>query len=286
MPGALELRQRRALGALAYAADSAELSYARLQNTARSYTLPLEGLTYEAAGWVPENRLSIITDAWSCIDHLHRAHYIVRRFDTAEPHPPEIRAFIGSMKPVKEMRNRIQHLDEDIFSGKNCVDGHPVLGSVSWTDARSENFIVHYSISSGQTIDGGIAAKTHLEADYKARDVCRFRLLAADRTLDIDLAMEALRNFIMEFEITVTRSIIFGLREACSARGISLDEPRPHGIADMTTAMRFWPKEEGVWTLRSGSADGFGLAEVPPGAFDLRQDPPEHCADPISVKQT
>ena len=85
MPGALTLSQRRLLGALAYANDSAELSFARLKEAARAYRLPTEGLGYEEAGWVPANRLSIITDAWACIDHLNRARKLVQRFPYADP---------------------------------------------------------------------------------------------------------------------------------------------------------------------------------------------------------
>lgn len=42
MPGVISLSQRRLLGALAYANDSAELSFARLKEAARAYHLPTE----------------------------------------------------------------------------------------------------------------------------------------------------------------------------------------------------------------------------------------------------
>src|SRR5208282_2817616 len=45
-------------------------------------------------------------------------------------------------------RNRIQHLDEDIFTGANCVEGYPVLGLVSWADGRALGGHIRYSISS------------------------------------------------------------------------------------------------------------------------------------------
>ncbi len=67
MPGALSLSVRRLLGALAYANDGAALSFARLKEVARLYRFPTAGLGYEDAGWVPVNRLSVITDAWASI---------------------------------------------------------------------------------------------------------------------------------------------------------------------------------------------------------------------------
>jgi hypothetical protein len=90
MPGAMPLSQRRLRGALAYASDSAELSFARLKEAARAYRLPTEGLGYEAARWVPANRLSIITDGWACVDRLNRARKLVQRCPYADPRPSNL----------------------------------------------------------------------------------------------------------------------------------------------------------------------------------------------------
>ncbi len=271
MPAALPLMQRRFLGALAYASDCAELSFARVKDSARAYHLPLDGLSHEEAGWVPARRLSIIADAWACVDHVNRARALVKRSPYGDPRPSEVDPFLAATKPALDIRNRIQHLEEDIFTGANCAEGNPVLGVVAWADARIAGGHVRYSISSGPTIDNGLMAWTTLVDVDGADDVLDFTLKAADRTIHLDETMKALADFMAEFEVTVTRAIISGLRETALQRGVSLQEPRPHGIADMTMAMRMRRKAAGGWEC--GDGDGFGLVEVPSGSFNISQEP-------------
>jgi hypothetical protein len=273
MPAALSLSLRRLLGALAYANDSAELSFTRLKDAARAYRLPIDGLGYQEAGWVPANRLSIVTDAWACIDHLNRAHKLVNRFPFGDPRPPEVDPFLDAMKPAASIRHRIQHLDEDIFEGANCTEGNPVLGAVSWADARVSAGHIRYSISSGPSIDAGHWAKTHITDVDGAGDVVDFRLMAADQSVHLGDMMKALSDFMSAFEVTASHSALVGLRSAAMAKSSALEEPRPTGIADMTTAMRMRRKPEGGWEC--GNSDGFWLVEVPPGFFDIREKPSE-----------
>ncbi len=273
MPGALALSQRRFLGALAYASDCAELSFERLRQAARAYHLPTAGGSYEDAGWTPMNRLSIITDAWACVDHLNRARQLVKRSPYGNPRPPEVDPFLAATKPALDIRNRIQHLDEDIFTGANCAEGNPVLGAVSWADARILGGHIRYSISSGPSIDGGLMAGAQLTDVDGAGDVLDFALKAADQAIHLDETMKALAAFMAAFEVTVSRAITVGLREAATRQGVSLQEPRPHGITDMTTAMRMRRKAEGNWEF--GNGDGFGLVEVPVGSFHISEETDE-----------
>ncbi len=269
MPGTLVLSQRRFLGALAYASDCTELSFERLKQAARAYRLPTSADGYEEAGWTPVNRLSIITDAWACVDHLNRARQLVKRSPYGNPRPLEVDPFLAATKPALDIRNRIQHLDEDIFTGANCAEGNPVLGAVSWADARILGGHLRYSISSGPSIDGGRMAGTQLADVDGAGDVLDFALKAADQTIHLDETVKALAAFMAAFEVTVARAVTSGLREAATRQGVSLQEPRPHGITDMTMAMRMRRKAEGGWEC--GNGDGFALVEVPPGSFDISE---------------
>jgi len=268
MPSAIALAQRRLLGALAYANDSAELSFARLKEAARAHHLPTDGLGYEEAGWVPANRLSMITDAWACIDHLNRARKLVQRFPCDDPCPPEVGPFLDMTKPAASIRNRLQHLDDDIYKGANCVEGNPVLGAVSWADARASDGHVRYSISSGPSIDGGNMVSTQITDVDGAGDLVDFRLMAADQTVHFDEMMRALAAFMGMFEVTVRRAVISRLRAAAVEKGVPLEEP-PHGIADMTIAMKMRRKPEGGWEC----GDGFAVVEVPPGTFNIGEKP-------------
>ena len=267
MPGALELAQRRRLGALAYASDSAELSFQRLKEVARAYRFPGDDLTHEAAGWTPEHRLSIVTDAWACIDHLNRAKKLVQRFKVADPPPAEIGLFVHAMGPAAKIRNRLQHLDEDIFEGKNSVQGHPVLGTVSWSDKRVSTGHIRYSISSGPTIDGGLMAEVSTSDTPLTGDIVDVQLMAADQTVNLDDMMQALTEFMTAFEVLVFRAVLLAIRAAAEAQGVSLDQPRPTGISDMTTAIWLRDKTDAGWALTPDCMQM--LVEVPLGAFDI-----------------
>jgi hypothetical protein len=215
----------------------------------------------------------MITDAWTCIDHLNRARKLVQRFSYGDPRPAEIDPFLDATKPSASIRNRIQHLDEDIFSGANCVEGNPVLGALSWACARTLGGHIRYSISSGPSIDGGSMGAAQITDVDHTGDVVDFRLMAADQTVCLDKMMKALADFMMVFEVTVNRAVISGLRDGAAQKGIPVETFYPHNTSDMTIAMRMRRKPEGGWEC--GNGDWFGIAEVGPGSFDMSGKPEE-----------
>lgn len=268
IPLALPLAHRRLFGGLAYAYDGAELSFGRLREAARSYRLP-DAHDYDLAGWIPASRLSIIADAWTFVDHVNRARKLAGRLPMADPPPPEVAIFIAASKPANAIRNRLHHLDEDIFKGENLTEGHPVLGAVSWADARGDGGHVRYSIASGPSIDAGLIGKMQLTDVDGAGDVVDFRLMAGDRTAQLDELRNALVDFMGALEETVARRVRSSLRSAATEQGVSLERAGVHGIADMTMAVRMNAKPQGGgWTTRL-EEDGFGRSEVPPGVIDL-----------------
>lgn len=270
MPSALSLSHRRWLGALAYASDCAELSFERLKETARAYRFPTHDLSCEDAGWVPENRLRIIHDAWSCIDHISRTRNLVGRFPYGDCRPAEVDAFLQATEPAKSIRNRIQHLDEDIFEGKNCEEGHPVLGTVSWADARISGGHIGFAVASGPMIDGGKLVNFPVKEVDGAGDVINFELRAANRTVSLDNIMHALANLIERFEQTLRVNIAILLRDAALTKGVSLEEAGRHNITDMTNAFRMRSKPEGGWVFGS-PGDFVSCVEVPPGFIDINE---------------
>ena len=268
MPVGLPLAARRLFGALAYAHDRAELSFLRLKETARSYHFPAGGLNHEAAGWVPQSRLAIITDAWACIEHLNQAKELVERFEVADPPPAEIVSFVDAMGPAAEILDRQRRLDEDVFGGRNDVEGHPVLGTVSWFDTRDSKGHTRFSISSGPTIDSGLMAKVAVSGAPQAGDIVDVQLMAADHTVNLDAMMDALADFMAAFETRVSRATLAALRAAVLAQGASLDEPQPHGVADLTTAFRI---DKMAGAGRAPTPDDVKAhVEVPAGTFDMR----------------
>jgi len=256
---------RRLMGALAYAYDAAELYYGRLCASALAHKLPAPGATAPYLGWTPENRLRLVVDAWACIDHLARMEKLVLRFPYGDPRPPEVIEFLDKIVPARRIRNRIQHLDEDIFEGKNCNSGNPVLGAVSWTDGRFPLGHAQYSVSSGPTIDAGTAASWQVTPPKIPNTVSDFRLLAADQHVSIDDLVAAARSFVPVFERRLTSFVHGKILAWAGATGISVWATGKYWPCDMVGAIRFLPAEEGRFKV--GQQECAFHVEVPPGTM-------------------
>lgn len=144
-----------------------------------------------------------------------------------------------------------------------------MLGVASWADARASEGHIRYSVSSGPSIDSGHMGGAQIADVDGAGDVVNFRLTAPDQTVHLDEMMKILADFMGGFEVTASRAVISSLRAAAVAKGVSLEEPRPNGIADMTMAMRMRRKSGGGWEW--GKDDVLAIVEVSPGCFDIRE---------------
>jgi hypothetical protein len=203
-----------------------------------------------------------VVDAWACIDNLARMEKLVLRFPYGGPKPKEVNEFLSKISPARIIRNRIQHLDEDIFKGENCSSGYPVLGAVHWTDGRFLEGHAQFAVSSGPTIDGGTPASFQVAPPKVPNTVSDFRLLAADQTVSIDDLIAAARAFIAAFEIRLIRWISRQIWAWVGATGIPAWAFGKYWPCDMITAFRFLPKGE-AFTF---SQDQFAAhVEVPPG---------------------
>ena len=150
MPTILPLRFRRLLSAFAYAVDGVELSYSRLRETALDYELPSARSHSPEEKWIARNRLCVLVDAWSMIDHVSRARKLVSQFpwDGAK-FSPQLNEFVRETKAAALIRNQLHHVDDDILSGVDVAEGHTILGTVSWVDTRKAGTVVRYAVSSG-----------------------------------------------------------------------------------------------------------------------------------------
>lgn len=268
MPSVLPLRERRLLGAFAYAHDGSELAYERLREACEKYELPLEAPKPGPNEWTPRKRLSVIVDAWSFIDHISRARKVVTRFNWGTPGaPPEVQAFLDATKPATDIRNRLQHLDEDIFTGANCTEGHPILGSVSWVDARVPGGHTRFSVSSGPTIDAGKWAA--FTADHVSDDltVGKFKLMASDQKVDLEALRDTLAAFTDLLERSIRQSVERAVVAEAGVRSVPVEQLCRNGVTDMVTAIRLKPNGDGgfEWLTEQSHA----LVEVAPGVCKL-----------------
>lgn len=266
IPTAISLSNRRLIGALAYAYDGADLSFRRMRETAQAYSLPREKGDAINSGWTPDNRLMIVSDAWGCIDNLNRVRRLVTRFTYEGSRPKEIEKILDDLKPANAIRNRIQHLDEDIFEGKFSTEGHPVFGAVTWVDSRMSDGHALFGVSSGPTIDAGKMLSRKITAPSVSNAVCDFELMASDQTVSVDQLMNAAHVFMVDFEETLRNGICAALRKAAEEKGVPLAQAGKYYPSDMVTAV-FFRKEGQGW--KTTNSDYFARVEVPPDSIDL-----------------
>lgn len=269
MPTALQISLRRLMGGVAYAFDGAELYYERLLSAARQFYVPGQTKAEREAAWTAERRLGVVMDAWAFVDNLNRLRQIVSRFPYGDPRPECVNAFLAGMDEVRLLRNRIQHLDEDYQTGANFELGYPVFGALSWVDTRFPQGMLLFGISSGPAVEGGTMQSFQFKTGYAAGDVSSFSLIAFDRTIDLDEAMQAARSFMAAFEDEVRRTIVTTLRDAAASQGIPLGKAGICSISDMIIAMAF--RENGDnWRVLQDECSA--KVEVPIGNLNLDAD--------------
>lgn len=122
LPQSMPVAEVMQLDAMRYAAEMVELSFTRL----------CEGLT-AIVGENDEQKhrqlsVQVLTDAWAVIDSADRLRSLVR---TSKLFDEDDKAsFDTSMKPIRDLRNTVQHLDGKIAS--LAARKWPVWGSLRW----------------------------------------------------------------------------------------------------------------------------------------------------------
>lgn len=267
MPTALQVTLRRLMGGLGYAFDGAEMYYGRVKSAARGFYVPGHTKEQRENSWTSELRLSVVLDTWSCVDSLNRCRQIVSRFPYGDPHPVFVDDYLAQMETVRLLRNRIQHLDEDYQSGKHFDLGHPVFGTVSWTDTRFPNGFLQFAISSGPIVEGGLMQRYAFKKNFTGTDcITDICLMAFDRTANLDELMQTTRSFITNFESLVKSSVVETLRRAAVSRGVPLEQAGRNAVCDMISAMAFY-KNGNHWVLVTDESSA--KVEIPLGSLDL-----------------
>ncbi|MNF60274.1 hypothetical protein D3C84_418870 [compost metagenome] len=266
-PQALRLSLRKLLGALGYAFDAVELHHARLIAAASDFYQPESPPKFTELA--PEQRIGMISDAWSCLDWMHRFRQLVRRMPFGEPRPLFVDPFLEELDKIRLLRNRLHHFDEDFEAGEHCESGHPILGSLSWIDSRYASGFLYAFIASGPSVEGGALANLPILArEDLPSEIGNFSLLAFDRTLSLSAMLSTIREFMHEFEPLVQTAIANTLREAATERNVPLEVAGRYAPCDMITAMAL-DSDGDQWTWNTASS--YSRVEVAPGCMDLQE---------------
>lgn len=130
VPKGLNARERLTLDAIRYSGQMTALTFERLRAAASEYSKR----NIDQIEQPDELRIAILADAWSTVDMLNRLRVLIRTY----PAPgfdelPLVRTFIKRSEPIETVRNRFQHLSEQLTGRKELVPAAAVvLGQVSW----------------------------------------------------------------------------------------------------------------------------------------------------------
>src|SRR6266542_3169073 len=154
IPAIVEEAQVRFFVGLAYAYDITMLHYGRLVTQLES--LPsIETDDHQLA----RRRIDAFADAWAVVDNLNRSRQLVSSF-------PEVmvqqwaKDFVQRLDPIRQLRNRLHHMDEDFTSGANLNKGLPVYGTLTWHQRRGADEIDSLTLTAGPSAlrSGGTAS--------------------------------------------------------------------------------------------------------------------------------
>ena len=258
MPSIVPLHFRRLLGAFAYAIDGAELSYCRLREAALDYELPRRGARSSIDQWTARNRLSILSDAWTLIDHVSRARKLVSRFPWDQSKSPrDLNQFVRDTKQAGLIRNRLHQLDEDVYSRADCDEGHPIIGTVSWVDARNPQKPVCFTITSG-TGDEAEGLESVPYPSAPPGEVADFRLRVREQTADLDTLHDTMLWFAERLEAAVSTSVREMVDAEARRRKVPVEQLRHSHFVDLTIAT----------PIRPNKGRQHRLFEVPPDAYE------------------
>jgi hypothetical protein len=124
-PGNSENKQTLFFDGIRYSVEMAALAYARLQQTLYNITMNCLNASTNPVDFVPA-----ILDAWSIIDSVHRLRILIHKVPGMKKQTPRFQIFDRSTSSIKDLRNFIQHLDEETqdLVGQNM----PIWGMLSW----------------------------------------------------------------------------------------------------------------------------------------------------------
>jgi hypothetical protein len=124
-PANSENKQTLFFDGIRYSIEMAALAYARLQRNLYDLTVHCVKTSDKPIDFTPA-----ILDAWSIVDSVHRLRILLDRTPGMKKQSPGFQVFYRSTNSIKDLRNFIQHLDEETqgLIGQNI----PVWGALSW----------------------------------------------------------------------------------------------------------------------------------------------------------
>lgn len=129
--------------------------------------------------------LDVYNYVFALIDHLARYQKIAHSIPKLNKKSPEYRALDESFGEIKDVRNQIQHLNNDIVNENKG----PLLGSISWIN-NSNHYTAAFNDLARQRASYGIIYDTHT-GEFKNKFVYNYN----EKYHDLERAIYGLHRF-------------------------------------------------------------------------------------------
>jgi hypothetical protein len=124
LPIALNKRQLRMLNGIRYSIEMYDVAYRNLVDTLS----PIDRRANAPSDFYP----SVLLHAWSMVDSANRLRLLLQHTPGLPKRPPQFKVNFRKLEVVENLRNSIQHLNDEITARAEDVEVEPVWGSLSW----------------------------------------------------------------------------------------------------------------------------------------------------------
>jgi hypothetical protein len=202
-PLLLDIKQRRFLTGIRFAAESAELFHTQLRGALEVWN----GLSTSASKH--DEHLRIFASAWALVDNARRFHRLLWKLPSLKDLPC-VRQFVDRWsRTLRKARNAMQHPDGDY--SRDMHDNY-VYGSVYWIDSRSresEGIVLAHAVNAGpqanrELRDGIFPIDIPIDS---GNDVHSVVLSTAGASVELDNLMRDIRDTLSQLEECVRERV-------------------------------------------------------------------------------
>ena len=189
-------KQVRFIDAIRLTAEGVDIAYERLVDELSNFENECERRDYKVA--------SLVLDAWSVIDSVHRLRGLVDNMPRYKGRAPSKQIFLRATKDVVDLRNSVQHLGTDIDS--LAESELPVLGALTWirpiNEASGEMSVE--SLIPGQFYF--VQPESHVQVPDTVPDrLNHIKLWASGGSADISALVVAVDRLCQSLEASLTK---------------------------------------------------------------------------------
>ena len=193
LPVNLNPKRRLFLDGIRYSIEMADLAHSRLRETLLVLT---EEHAINQQGLQADRRfvVSAVLDAWAIVDSVHRLRGLLLKTPRFKQKSPNMRLFRDRTAKVEDLRNSVQHLNEEV--DKLLPQKLPVWGVLSWFVVPDPNSQIGYAcaLRTGTEFEGYTSDLKIPQDETVSLPIDRITLTAHGQSVSLSDVMQAVKR--------------------------------------------------------------------------------------------